>query len=149
LYISSVPIFAFKFLTTIFISLFGISSWFNYLNNIWRRMQSMKLWITHFSPFLCYFFRLKPKYSPQHPFSGILCTYSSSTMRDIKFHAHSKQAELCSFVPFGNWILSGVFRSKFILVNPNFYRVYGLCYSGRGRGWQQACLFCSGITPPT
>jgi hypothetical protein len=106
LYISSRTIFAFKFLATILISLFGISSWFNHLNNIWRRMQSMKLWITQFSPFFCYFFHLKPKYSLQHPFSDILCTYSSSTMRGIKFHAHTKQAELCSFVPCDNWIYS-------------------------------------------
>lgn len=60
LYISSRPVFDFKFLSTILILLFDVSSWFNHLNNIWRRMQIMKLWTTQFSPFFCYFFLESP-----------------------------------------------------------------------------------------
>ena len=42
------------------------SSWFDYPNNIWRGVETIKLLVMLTSPLPCYLVPLMPKYSPQH-----------------------------------------------------------------------------------
>jgi hypothetical protein len=44
------------------------SSWLDHTNNIWYRVQVMKLLIMQSSSDFCHFHPLRSKYSPQHPF---------------------------------------------------------------------------------
>jgi hypothetical protein len=42
------------------------SSWFGHVSDVWRRVQSIKLFVMQSSPLPCYLIPLGPKYPPQH-----------------------------------------------------------------------------------
>ena len=63
--------------------------------NNWRVVQILMLLIMQFSPISCYPVRLRPKYSPQIPYSQTPPDYVSPSMWATKFHTHTiQQAKL-------------------------------------------------------
>jgi hypothetical protein len=67
--------------------------WFNHPNNIWRRMQVMKLIIMQLSPWYI-FLPYRPKYLPQHSVLNNPQSMFLPQMRDQVSHPYSTTGKI-------------------------------------------------------